>query len=145
MSENAKTFYVSKEGDESIPQYNFSVDVVEQTVDLRNFTIESTNPLGDDEMDEVIEALSQVDITTEGSSMHYRNDKGNDIFVIFRGTEYGDDAQISIENFINFEDTNEVEILDKYHVDDFDDVLIRIVQTIAEQRELRKEEQDDSL
>lgn len=38
-----------------------------------------------------------------------------------------------------------VEILDKYHVDDFDDVLIRIVQTIAEQRELRKEEQDDSL
>ena len=53
MSENAKTFYVSKEGDESIPQYNFSVDVVEQTVDLRNFTIESTNPLGDDEMDEV--------------------------------------------------------------------------------------------
>ena len=36
-----------------------------------------------------------------------------------------------------------VEILDKYHVDDFDDVLIRIVQTIAEQRELRKEEQDD--
>ena len=38
-----------------------------------------------------------------------------------------------------------VEILDKYHVDDFGDVLIRIVQTIAEQRELRKEEQDDSL
>ena len=90
MSENDKTFYVSKKGDESIPQYNFSVDVVEQTVDLRNYTIESTNPLGDDEMDEVIEALSQVDITTEGSSMHYRNDKGNDIFVIFRGTEYGD-------------------------------------------------------
>ena len=28
-----------KMGDESIPQYNFSVDVVEQTVDLRNFTI----------------------------------------------------------------------------------------------------------
>ena len=108
MSENAKTFYVSKEGDESIPQYNFSVDVVEQTVDLRNFTIESTNPLGDDEMDEVIEALAQVDITTDGSSMHYRNDKGNDIFVIFRGTEYGDDAQISVENFISFEDTNEL-------------------------------------
>ena len=39
-----------------------SVDVVEQTVGLRNFTIESTKPLGHDEMDEVIEALSQVDI-----------------------------------------------------------------------------------
>ena len=42
-----------KMGDESIPQYNFSVDVVEQTVDLRNFTIESTNRLGEEEMDEV--------------------------------------------------------------------------------------------
>jgi len=98
-----------KMGDESIPQYNFSVDVVEQTVDLRNYTIESTNPLGDDEMDEVIEALCHVDITTDGSSMHYTNDKaGNDIYVVFNGTEYGDDAQISIENFINFEDTNEL-------------------------------------
>ena len=29
--------------------------------------------------------------------MHYKNDKGNDIFVIFRGTEYGDDAQISMK------------------------------------------------
>ena len=97
-----------KMGDESIPQYNFSVDVVEQTVDLRNFTIESTKPLGEEEMDEVIEAIGQVDITTDGSAMHYRNDKGNDIYVVFNGTEYGDDAQISIENFINFEDTNEL-------------------------------------
>lgn len=97
-----------KMGDESIPQYNFSVDVVEQTVDLRNFTIESTKPLGDDEMDEIIEALCQVDINTDGSAMHYRNHKGNDIYVVYNGTDYGDDAQISLENFINFEDTNEL-------------------------------------
>ena len=34
-----------------------------------------------------------------------------------------------------------VKILDQYHVDDFDDVLIKIIQTIAEQRELRMEEE----
>lgn len=85
-------------------KYNFSVDVVEQTVDLRNYTIESTNPIGYDEMGEVIEALAQVDICTDGSSMRYTNDEGNKIFVIFHGTEYGDDTQMSLENFINFED-----------------------------------------
>jgi len=34
-----------------------------------------------------------------------------------------------------------VEILDKYHVDDFDDVLIKIIQTFVEQREIRMEEE----
>lgn len=33
-----------------------------------------------------------------------------------------------------------VEILDKYHVDDFDDVLIKIIKTFVEQREIRMEE-----
>jgi hypothetical protein len=35
-----------------------------------------------------------------------------------------------------------VEILDQYHVDDFDDVLINIVKTIVEQRELRMAEEE---
>ena len=35
-----------------------------------------------------------------------------------------------------------IKILDQYHVDDFDDVLIKIIQTIAEQRELRMEEEE---
>lgn len=34
-----------------------------------------------------------------------------------------------------------VELLDKYHVDDFDDLLIQIVMTIAEQRKIRMEEE----
>jgi hypothetical protein len=34
-----------------------------------------------------------------------------------------------------------VKILDQYHVDDFDDVLINIVKTIVEQRELRMAEE----
>tara|TARA_B100000123_G_scaffold266669_1_gene239110 strand:- start:116 stop:241 length:126 start_codon:yes stop_codon:yes gene_type:complete len=36
-----------------------------------------------------------------------------------------------------------VELLDKYHVDDFDDVLIKIIQTFVEQREIRMEEEND--
>lgn len=36
-----------------------------------------------------------------------------------------------------------VEILDNYHVDDFDDVLIKIIQTFVEQREIRMEEEND--
>tara|TARA_B100000212_G_scaffold114812_1_gene85648 strand:- start:545 stop:670 length:126 start_codon:yes stop_codon:yes gene_type:complete len=36
-----------------------------------------------------------------------------------------------------------VEILDKYNVDDFDDVLIKIIQTFVEQREIRTEEKND--
>jgi hypothetical protein len=35
-----------------------------------------------------------------------------------------------------------VEILDQYHVDDFDYVLIKILQTIVEQRELRMAEEE---
>lgn len=36
-----------------------------------------------------------------------------------------------------------VEILDNYHVDDFDDVLIKIIQTFVEQRKIRMEEEND--
>ena len=36
-----------------------------------------------------------------------------------------------------------IAILDKYSVDDFDNVLIKIMQIVAEQRELRIEEEDD--
>ena len=36
-----------------------------------------------------------------------------------------------------------VELLDNYHVDDFDDVLIKIIQTFAEQREIRMQEEED--
>ena len=93
-----------KMGDESIPQYNFSVDVVEQTVDLRNFTIESTNPLGHDEMDEVIEALSQVDITTEVVPCTIETIKATTYSLSFVAQSMAMMLEISIENFINFED-----------------------------------------
>ena len=35
-----------------------------------------------------------------------------------------------------------VEILDKYAVEDFDDLLIQIVMTFAEQRKIRMEEEN---
>tara|TARA_B100000900_G_scaffold215685_1_gene182659 strand:+ start:1637 stop:1765 length:129 start_codon:yes stop_codon:yes gene_type:complete len=36
-----------------------------------------------------------------------------------------------------------IAILDKHSVDDFDNVLIKIMQIVAEQRKLRIEEEDD--
>ena len=36
-----------------------------------------------------------------------------------------------------------VELLDKYAVEDFDDLLIQIVMTFAEQRKQRMEEEND--
>ena len=37
-----------------------------------------------------------------------------------------------------------VELLDKYAVEDFDAVLIKIIQTFVEQREIRMEEENES-
>ena len=36
-----------------------------------------------------------------------------------------------------------VELLDKYAVEDFDNLLIQIVMTFAEQRKIRMEEEED--
>ena len=35
-----------------------------------------------------------------------------------------------------------IELLDKYHVDEFDDLLIQIINHMKEQKETRQEEED---
>ena len=37
-----------------------------------------------------------------------------------------------------------VELLDKYHVDEFDDLLIEIIKHMKEQKETREEDEDDT-
>ena len=37
-----------------------------------------------------------------------------------------------------------VELLDKYHVNEFDDLLIKIIKHMQEQKETRQEIEDDS-
>ena len=37
-----------------------------------------------------------------------------------------------------------VELLDKYHVDEFDDLLIKIIQHMKEQKETRQDNENDS-
>jgi hypothetical protein len=37
-----------------------------------------------------------------------------------------------------------VELLDKYHVDDFDDLLIEIIKHMKEQKELREKDDDNN-
>ena len=36
-----------------------------------------------------------------------------------------------------------VELLDKYHVDEFDDLLIKIIKNIQEQKETRQEDENE--
>lgn len=36
-----------------------------------------------------------------------------------------------------------VELLDKYHVDEFDDLLIQIINHMKEQRKIRMQEEED--
>ena len=37
-----------------------------------------------------------------------------------------------------------VELLNKYHVDEFDDLLIKIIKHMKEQKETRQEDEDDN-
>ena len=38
-----------------------------------------------------------------------------------------------------------VELLDKYHVDEFDDLLIEIIKNMQEQKETRQENEDEDI
>ena len=83
----------------------YTYEVTEQTVDVRNFTIETDVKL-DDDSDMFYEALGQVDITKEGDSSETEDtESGIKYKVTFDHTEYGDSAEIDW-NLITEEKTN---------------------------------------
>ena len=67
--------------------------VTEQTVDVRNFTIETDKPFTDDEYGKILNAICEVDITKKGDTLTDTTD-GVTYKVTYDGTDYGDDGQI---------------------------------------------------
>ena len=75
-------------------KYKHIYKVSEQTVDVRNFTIETDKPLQDDCHDDILEAICMVSITKDGDTEKIKTEDGVEGKVTFVGTEYGDDAQM---------------------------------------------------
>ena len=69
-------------------------NVTEQTVDVRNFTIETDKPLQDDCQDDIVDSICMVSITKEGDEETGRTVDEVNFKVTYVGTDYGDDAQI---------------------------------------------------
>ena len=69
-------------------------NVTEQTVDVRNFTIETAKPLQDDCHDDIVEAICMVSITKEGDEHTGTTNDGVNYKVTYVDTDYGNDAQI---------------------------------------------------
>ena len=69
--------------------------VKEQTVDVRNFTIETDKPFtDDDEYGKILNVICEVDITKKGDEETGRTVDGVNYKVTYVGTDYGDDGQI---------------------------------------------------
>ena len=76
-------------------------NVTEQTVDIRNFEIETDKPLQDDCHDDILDAICMVSITKEGDTETGTTDDGVNYKVTYVDTDYGDDAQLDWEMFNN--------------------------------------------
>jgi len=69
--------------------------VTEQTVDVRNFTIETDKPFtDDDEYGKILDAICMVSVTKKGDEKTGTTDDGVNYKVTYVGTDYGDDGQI---------------------------------------------------
>jgi hypothetical protein len=68
--------------------------VTEQTVDVRDFTIETDKPFTDDEYGKILNAICEVDITKEGDTLTDTTTDGVTYKVTYDGTNYGSDAQV---------------------------------------------------
>ena len=71
--------------------------VSEQSVDVRNFTIEADKPLQGDCHDDILEAICMVSITEEGDEETGTTDNGVNYKVTYVGTDYGDNSEMDWE------------------------------------------------
>jgi hypothetical protein len=72
----------------------YKYNVTEQTVDVRNFTIETDKPLQDDCHEDIVDAICMVSITKEGDTETGTTDDGVNFKVTYDDTDYGDDSQV---------------------------------------------------
>ena len=81
--------------------------VTEQTVDVRNFTIETDKPFtdnGDDGDGYILDAICEVSITKEGDTKTGTTDDGVNYKVTYVDTDYGGDSEMDwdmSEEFFN--------------------------------------------
>ena len=68
--------------------------VTEQSVDVRNFTIETDKPLQDDCYSDIVDAICMVSITKEGDTETGTTEDGVNYKVTYIDTDYGDDSQV---------------------------------------------------
>jgi len=71
--------------------------VTEQSVDVRNFTIETDKPLQDDCYDDIVNTICMVSITKEGDTETGTTDDGVNYKVTYVDTDCGDDSQVDWE------------------------------------------------
>ena len=75
-------------------------NVTEQTVDIRNFEIETDKPFtNDEEYGKILNAICEVSVTKEGDTETGTTDDGVNYKVTYVDTDYGDDAQLDWEKF----------------------------------------------
>ena len=72
-------------------------NVTEQTVDVRNFTIDTDKPLKDDPYNDIVDTICMVSITKEGDEETGTTDDGVNYKVTYVDTDYGDDGQMDWE------------------------------------------------
>ena len=79
-------------------KYKHQYKVSEQSVDTRNFTIETDKPFNDaDERDAILDVIYMVGISKKGDEVIGRTHDGVNFKVIYVDTDYGDDSQINWE------------------------------------------------
>ena len=74
-------------------KYKYIYKITEQSVDVRNFTIETNKPLQDDCGDDINNAICEVSITKEGDEETGTTEDGVNYKVTYVDTDYGDDSQ----------------------------------------------------
>lgn len=74
-------------------KYKHQYEVSEQTIDSRNFVIETDKPFTNNYND-ILNAIYKVDIAKEGDTYVGKTDDGVNFKVIYVDTSYGDDGQV---------------------------------------------------
>ena len=79
----------------------YEYKVQESTVDVRNYTIECNEELGDDIYSDIVDMICQVDNGKEGDWAEYITDEGVECVVTYIDTDIGDDAQIKMDLYVD--------------------------------------------
>jgi len=87
-------------------KYKHQYEVSEQSVDTRNYVIETDKPFSNN-YGEILNAICEVDIAKEGDTYVGKTDDGVNFKVIYVDTDFGDDGHINW-NMSDIEESEDV-------------------------------------